>query len=63
MVRQLRATQATAPEGLAAAVLQAVGLVDAWTEVPGPIGPLYVAWGARGVTAAERAEVDKITLQ
>ena len=55
MVRQLRATQATAPEGLAAAVLQAVGLVDAWTEVPGPIGPLYVAWSARGVTAAERA--------
>ena len=28
-----------------------IGLVDAWTEVPGPIGPLYVAWGASGVTA------------
>ncbi len=32
-----------------------VGLMDSWTEVDGPIGPLFVAWGARGITAAEPA--------
>ena len=55
MVQRLRAEQAEAPPGLSSSVLQAVGLIDAWTEVPGPIGPLFVAWGVRGVTAAERA--------
>lgn len=55
MVQQLRATKVEAPANLAGSVLQAVGLVDAWTEVPGPIGPLFVGWGIHGVTAAERA--------
>lgn len=55
LVQQLRATGVEAPAGLAGSVLQAVGLVDAWTEVAGPIGPLFVAWGVNGVTAAERA--------
>jgi O-6-methylguanine DNA methyltransferase len=40
---------------LAHAVLAEVGLVDSWTEIDGPIGPLYVAWGVGGLTAAERA--------
>ena len=55
MVEALRDTEDRAPDGLAHAVLAEVGLVDAWTEIEGPIGPLFVAWGANGVTAAERA--------
>ncbi len=55
MVRALRETAAAAPAGLADAVMGEVGLVDSWTEVEGPIGPLFVAWGASGITAAERA--------
>ena len=26
-----------------------------WTEIPGPIGPLYVAWSPDGIVAIERA--------
>ena len=55
MVKALRSTEAPAPEGLADAVMATVGLVDSWTEIEGPIGPLYVAWGATGIRAAERA--------
>lgn len=56
MAKALRATAGTAPGGLAEAVLTGVGLVDSWTEIEGPIGPLYVAWSATsGITAAERA--------
>ena len=56
MTKALRSTAGTAPEGLAEAVLTGVGLVDSWTEIDGPIGPLYVAWSATtGITAAERA--------
>jgi len=29
--------------------------IDAWAELQGPIGPLYVAWGPAGVTLVERA--------
>jgi O-6-methylguanine DNA methyltransferase len=55
MVKALRSTEATAPEGLADEILAGVGLVDSWTEIEGPIGPLYVAWATTGITAAERA--------
>ncbi len=56
MVEALRSTVATAPEGLAEAVLANVGLIDSWTEIDGPIGPLFVAWSeTTGITAAERA--------
>lgn len=56
MVKALRSTEAAAPDGLAEAVLAGVGLVDSWTEIDGPIGPLFVAWSATcGITAAERA--------
>ena len=55
MVSTLRDLGAPAPAGLADAVLAEVGLVDAWTELDGPIGPLTVAWGRRGITAAEPA--------
>ena len=55
MVTALRSTEARAPAGLADAVLASSGLVDSWTEIEGPIGPLYVAWASSGITAAERA--------
>ena len=55
MVEGLRSSGAQAPEGLADSVLTEVGLVDSWTEIDGPIGPLFVAWGATGIAAAERA--------
>lgn len=55
MVTALRSTEARAPVGLADAVLASAGLVHSWTEIEGPIGPLYVAWASTGITAAERA--------
>ena len=55
MVKALRSTGGRAPDGLADTVMAEVGLVDSWTEIEGPIGPLFVAWGASGVTAAERS--------
>ena len=55
MVKALRSSEGRAPDGLADAVMAEVGLVDSWTEIEGPIGPLFVAWGASGVTAAERS--------
>jgi len=55
MVESMRTLQTAAPTGLSGSVLSALGLADAWTEVPGPIGPLYVAWASGGITAIERA--------
>ena len=43
MVKAMRDSEAKAPEGLADGVLAGVGLVDAWTEIDGPIGHHYVA--------------------
>jgi O-6-methylguanine DNA methyltransferase len=55
MVKALRSTDTPAPEGLSDAVMAEVGLVDSWTEIDGPIGPLFVAWATSGITAAERS--------
>jgi len=55
MVERFQAMSMPAPDGLSVNVLSAVGLVDAWTEVAGPIGPLYLAWTTSGITAVERA--------
>jgi O-6-methylguanine DNA methyltransferase len=55
MVTALRSTAIPAPASLADGVLAGVGMVHAWTEIEGPIGPLYVAWGSGGITAVERA--------
>ena len=44
-----------APESLEDRVLDAVGLADAYVEVDGPIGPLFVAFGPRGISLVERA--------
>jgi O-6-methylguanine DNA methyltransferase len=55
MVEGMRGTTRQAPSGLVDSVMAQVGLVDSWTEVAGPIGPLYIAWARTGITAAERA--------
>jgi O-6-methylguanine DNA methyltransferase len=55
MVNELRSAAAPAPADLADGVLAGVGLAHAWTEMEGPIGPLYLAWGPQGITAVERA--------
>jgi O-6-methylguanine DNA methyltransferase len=55
MVKALRDTTEAAPETLLDEVLGGVGLIHEWTEVDGPIGPLFVAWGPQGITAVERA--------
>ncbi len=44
-----------APAGLADAVLDELGLGDAYVRVDGPIGPLFVAYGAQGISLVERA--------
>jgi O-6-methylguanine DNA methyltransferase len=40
-----------APPTLAPATLLAVGLADAYAEIASPIGPLFVAWNGRGISA------------
>lgn len=44
-----------APEGLAEAVLDRLGLGDVYVQVDGPIGPLFVAFGRNGISLVERA--------
>jgi len=55
MVERMRELQIPAPGALSSRVLSALRLADAWTEVSGPIGSLYVAWTDTGITAVERA--------
>lgn len=45
-----------APAGLSDTVLERVGLVDEYVKVDGPIGPLFVAYGKRGISFVERAD-------
>lgn len=51
----LRGLREQAPAGLVTAVTERLGLQDAYVEVPGPIGPLFVAFGPRGISMIERA--------
>ena len=46
---------ATAPAGLATATLVATGLADAYASAPSPLGHLFIAWNARGVSAVTLA--------
>lgn len=48
----------TAPATLRHDTLVAVGLADDYAVVPSPIGPLRVAWNARGVSAVDGAADD-----
>jgi O-6-methylguanine DNA methyltransferase len=45
-----------APAGLVDTVLERVGLVDEYVQVDGPIGPLFVAYGQRGISLVERVD-------
>jgi O-6-methylguanine DNA methyltransferase len=51
----LRNLRRPAPPSLAPRVLEQLGLTDAYVEVEGPIGPLFVAFGPRGISLVERA--------
>ena len=51
----LRSLRRSAPSDLAPRVLEQLGLTDAYVEVEGPIGPLFVAFGPRGISLIERA--------
>ena len=53
--RGLARLRERAPEGLAEAVLDQLGLGDAYVQVDGPIGPLFVAFGRNGISLVERA--------
>lgn len=55
MVETLHSLREPAPDTLAARVLAGAGLIDAYAEIDGPIGRLYVAWGPDGIRAVERA--------
>lgn len=55
MVTALRGLSEPAPHSLSARVLAEVGIGDSYAQIPGPIGPLLVAWGPSGITAVERA--------
>jgi O-6-methylguanine DNA methyltransferase len=48
-----------APAGLAHATLVAVGLADDYAVMESPVGPLRVAWNARGVSTVEAAPDDE----
>jgi O-6-methylguanine DNA methyltransferase len=51
----LRGLRRPAPVGLAERVTGALGMVDGYVEVDGPIGRLFVAFGPRGISLVERA--------
>ena len=53
--RGLRSLRGPAPASLVGDVLQRLGLADAYVEVHGPIGPLFVAYGRQGISLVERA--------
>jgi O-6-methylguanine DNA methyltransferase len=50
----LESLRSTAPVGFDDRVLDRLGLGDAYVQVDGPIGPLFVAYGARGISLVER---------
>ncbi len=56
IAHNLSTLRTPAPAGFADAVLERVGLVDEYVKVDGPIGPLFVAYGRRGISLVERAD-------
>ena len=55
VITALESLRSEAPHGLADRVLDGLGLGDAYVQVDGPIGPLFVAYGPRGIALVERA--------
>jgi O-6-methylguanine DNA methyltransferase len=56
LAQGLHGLRAEPPAELRPAVLERVGLADAWLTVDGPAGPLLVAYNGRGVSATGPAE-------
>ncbi len=56
VARGLATLRQRAPVGLSDAVLERVGLADEYVKVDGPIGPLFIAYGKRGISFVERAD-------
>jgi O-6-methylguanine DNA methyltransferase len=54
VVAGLQTIQSSAPAGLADRVLDDLGLGDAYVQVEGPIGPLFVAYGPQGISLVTR---------
>jgi O-6-methylguanine DNA methyltransferase len=54
VIAGLASLRTAAPPELADRVLHAIGLADAYVQVDGPIGPLFVAFGAKGISLVER---------
>lgn len=52
---RLRSLRQPAPPGLRDAILDRLAIGDAYVVVDGPIGPLFVAFGSRGISLVERA--------
>src|SRR5437879_5853734 len=59
LLRSLRSLRTKAPPSLAEKALAAVGLVDSYAPMPSAIGPMWVAWGADGITAVVPADDDE----
>jgi len=51
----LRSLRRPTPPGMLEAILERLGLGDAYVEIEGPIGPLFVAYGDHGISLVERA--------
>ena len=58
VVNALEKLRSTAPDRVLPNVLVATGLADRYTNIQGPTGTLFVAWGERGVSAVAPAESD-----
>ena len=56
VISGLGTLRTTAPAGFADRVLDELGLGEAYVQVDGPIGPLFVAYGPHGIALVERAE-------
>ena len=56
LLRDLRRLRAQAPPSLAPAVLADVGLLDSYASMDSAIGPMFVAFGADGITAVVPAD-------
>lgn len=56
VISGLATLRTAAPPALAGRVLDRLGLADAYVQVDGPIGPLFVAYGPQGIALVERAQ-------
>lgn len=51
IIEDLATLMRTAPDGLLDQIMRDTDLVDEYTAIDGPVGPAYVAWNGRGITA------------